>query len=174
MTRAPLPLLRLLPLCLAALFALAPLAARADEDPNDPNSPLGSGNPCFDASKVADSLSLESSAEDPNDPNAPPIVTGFFSALPDCAKLCDKAGKLCETFAKRAASCETRYADDRFRFNVRTECEGLHGADLKTCSQQFESAHQTRSQRAADKLAAAVSACGTRSADCAGRCNAAP
>ncbi|HKC52518.1 MAG TPA: hypothetical protein VKF60_17145 [Myxococcota bacterium] len=177
MTRAPL-LLRLLPLCVATLLALVPLLALAGaplpdpNDPNDPNSPLGRGDdiPCFDAAKVAPSLSLVIHS-DPNDPNSP--VTGsFYSGLKDCATLCKRAGVSCAKFVKRAVACELRFADDRARFKVRTNCEGLRGAELKTCAAESEPARTLQRQTASNKLTPALDACAARAAECTGTCNA--
>lgn len=158
MTRAPLPL-RLLPLCIATLLALAPLAALAQA-----NDPLGATIRCFDALDVAPALSLN----EPNDPNAV-----FFSHLRDCATLCKKAGLSCAKFVKRAVTCELRLADDRARFKVRTECEGLTLKDC-TADDEIEAARALQRETASGKLAPALSACALRATSCAGKCDATP
>jgi hypothetical protein len=157
-TRAPL----LLPLLLlGAGLALAPAAARGQTlDP----SPLGSGNPCFDTSQVAASMSFG----DPNDPDG-----GFFTHLRDCTTLCKKAGVSCAKFAKRAAACGQRFADDRARLNVAVHCDGMRGTDLKTCSGPYQSERASERADASDALAAELSTCATRATDCAGKCDAA-
>lgn len=155
MTRAPLRLL------LCSWLALAPLAARAGTPAPSP-SPLGDGNPCFDISTIAASTSFG----DPNDPDG-----GFFTHLSDCPTQCKKAGLSCAKFAKSAATCAQRYADDRARFHLAVTCDGLRGADLKTCSTPFKDAQAQERQDAADALATEVIACTARATDCAAKCD---
>jgi hypothetical protein len=157
-----LPVLRLL--CAAALFALAPFAARAGSAPDDPNSPLGTGDPCFDVTKVAESLSLTDSGSGDL----------FFADLPDCPNLCKKAGDSCTRFAKRAAKCESRFADDRSRFEIKTECAGLKSTELKDCSAPFLTKRDGRKTDTAGKLATELAACQMAAADCTGKCHAPP
>jgi hypothetical protein len=155
-TRAPLQLL------LCSWLALVPLAARAGTPAPSP-SPLGDGNPCFDISTIAASTSFG----DPNDPDG-----GFFTHLSDCPTQCKKAGVSCAKLAKGAAACAQRYADDRARFNVKVNCDGKTGTELKTCSTQYKDAQAQERGDAADALASETTACTARATDCAAKCDA--
>jgi len=68
----------------------------------------------------------------------------------------------------------TSYANDRARFNIAVHCDGLHGADLKTCSTPFQTAQASERDAASSALAAALTACSSRASDCAGKCSATP
>jgi hypothetical protein len=158
-TRAPLRLL------LCASLALVPLAARA-ADPNDPNFPLFSGNPCFALSAESPTVSGALSIADPNQP-------AFYSQLPDCAGMCKRVGASCARFAKRAAACAQRTANDRASFKLRVTCQGFSSGD-PNCPEAVQTARSAERQGIADALAAELTACTARASDCTGKCVATP
>ncbi len=163
MTHSPL-LPRLLLFCLAGALALAP-AARAQEE--DPNSALGkTGSPCFDTSEIEESLALP----DPDDAAAELV----FGDLPDCPKLCKRAGLACAKQAKLAGACEWRWADDRARFAVKVDCAGKTGALLKECAAEIQEVRLARRATARTRQDAEVTACLARGASCEGKCDVAP
>ena len=124
---------------LCCTLAFAPIAARAAGS-GDPNDPLfgPDGNPCFELSKTAPTVSGSLSVDDPNEPGKT-----FFSHLPNCASLCKKVGASCTNFAKRAASCATRTAGDRANLEIKVTCQGFPqdpndpNATPKSCAEYY-------------------------------------
>jgi len=155
-TRAHPP--RLLPLALACLALASSAVARAGtSDPNDPNAPLplGPKRPCGLVVDVVPGMAF--GFVDPSTPED----GNLYSDLPDCAKLCQRAGTSCTKFVKRAASCESQALKNRVSFNAKVNPSFAIDAE----------AEQAAIDTATDT---ALGECTAKADQCAGTCDAAP
>jgi len=147
-------------LLLAALLALAPRAAHADGAVDDPLTNDPNGNPCFAVDDVAAQMDF-------GEPNS------AFARQPNCPSLCKKAGAVCQRYVKRAASCRTAFARDAATFKIKKLCDGLTGADLRTCQAPFQTERDTAISGAGgiDELESGeLSKCGDQVTSCTAQC----